>query len=455
MFDPDYELPAQRGSQWAIAWLALLSLLSLLVIFWVLAELPREQQIVQQLTQHLPAADRAEANELAGGLQLQSRLSVLLIVNAVASGFALTLLVRAYFTSQRSLRNVHVAAADVLASLDQGVITTDERAAILSMNPSGRELLAPQTDGTELALSALSPDHRPLEEMCREVLEKQNHIRDRDYVSRRNGADRHLRAGCSLLRDHTGMRRGTVIHLRDVTEKTLMEQQLRRMERYMGLGSLAAGLQHEIKNPLSALSLHVQLLKESLEQQQTPPTAQESLKVLVTEVRRITNVLESFQDFASVARLNPTATDVPGLIRKLIALIEPQARLQNVVIQAFLPAADVAPISIDALRIEQVLLNLILNALTAMKAKPGGTLTIRLRDNPGSVEIEVADTGCGIAKDLRDKIFDPYFTTSHTGTGMGLALCEKIVRQHDGTIDFTSGTEGTVFTVLLPRSTPS
>lgn len=455
MFDPDIELPTRRGSQWAIAWLALLSLLSLVVIFWVLAELPREQQIVQQLTQHLPAGDRAEANELAGGLQLQSRLSVLLIVNLVASGFALTLLVRAYFTSQRSLRNVHVLASDVLASLDQGVITTDEQTVILSMNPSGRELLAPQSNGTELALSSLSQEHRPLEEMCREVLEKQNHIRDRDYVYRRSGTDRHLRAGCSLLRDHTGIRRGTVIHLRDVTEKTLMEQQLRRMERYMGLGSLAAGLQHEIKNPLSALSLHIQLLKESLEQQPTLPSAQESLRVLVTEVRRITSVLESFRDFASVARLNPAPTDVSGLIEKLVALTAPQARQQNVAIKTVLPTGEVPRISIDGLRIEQVLLNLILNALTAMKSKAAGTLTIRLRDTPGLVEIDIADTGCGIPHDLRDKVFDPYFTTSHTGTGMGLALCEKIVRQHDGSIDFTSGAEGTVFTVLLPRSAPA
>jgi PAS domain S-box-containing protein len=350
---------------------------------------------------------------------------------------------------------VHVLASDVLASLDEGVITTDEQATILSMNPCGRDLLAPPVDGTELALPKLGQDHRPLEEMCREVLQKHDHIRDRDYVARRNGTDRHLRAGCSLLRDHAGICRGTVIHLRDVTEKTLMEQQLRRMERYMGLGSLAAGLQHEIKNPLSALSLHVQLLKESLEQQPTPPNAQESLKVLVTEVRRITSVLESFRDFASVARLNPSPTDLPGLIEKLVTLTAPQAREQNVVIKTVLPSGEIPRISIDGLRIEQVLLNLILNALTAMKSKEAGTLTIRLRDNPDSVEIEVADTGCGIPHDLRDKIFDPYFTTSHTGTGMGLALCEKVVRQHDGTIDFTSGPEGTVFTVALPRSAPA
>ena len=76
---------------------------------------------------------------------------------------------------------------------------------------------------------------------------------------------------------------------------------------------------------------------------------------------------------------------------------------------------------------------------------------VRLRGLPDSVEIDVADTGCGIPDDLRDKVFDPYLTTSKTGTGMGLALCQRIVNQHDGAVDFTSGAGGTVFTVSLPR----
>lgn len=453
MFDPENGLPTGRNPQWAIGGLAALSVLSLVVTAWILVELPRELQIVEQLTPHLPATDRPEAIELAGELQLQSRLTVLLIVNLIASAVALALLVRAYLTSQRSLRNVHVLASDVLASLDQGVVTTDQQAAILSINPKGRELLAVLPDGTELAWERIPADHHPLEEMCREVLRTQEHIRERDYVTGNNGTDRYLRAGCSLLRDHDGQQRGTVIHLRDVTEKTLMEQRLRRMERYMGLGSLAAGLQHEIKNPLSAMSLHVQLLQESLEQQTTSVAIQESLGVLSTEVRRITGVLESFRDFASVAQLNRTTTQIQSLIGKLVALTEPQARQQGVDIVTEFPEGEIAPLMIDAIRIEQVLLNLVLNALTAMPE--GGTITIRLRSDSEFVEVDVADTGSGIPEDLLDKIFDPYFTTRSTGTGMGLALCEKIVRQHEGTIDVVSGPDGTVFTVVLPRNVTS
>src|SRR5690606_28383772 len=102
MFDPDYKLPTGRRSQWAIAGLTLLSLLSLVFNVWILADLSREQQIVKQLTQHLPAADRPEANELAGALRLQSRLSIVLTANLLGSIGGLSLLIYAYLSSQRS-----------------------------------------------------------------------------------------------------------------------------------------------------------------------------------------------------------------------------------------------------------------------------------------------------------------------------------------------------------------
>lgn len=439
-----------RASKWAIGVLALLSLMALIVTAWILTDFSREQEIVREITGHLPASDLPEANELAGELRLQSRLSVVLILNIIASGVALTLLVRAYISSERSLREARVLATDILASIDQGIITTDLNASILSINPRGRELLSRMDNGIGIALNELPQDHATLNEICRHVLENQDHVRDRDYVASYSGHSRNLRAGCSLLQDHTQRQIGTVIHVRDVTEKALMEQRLRRMERYMGLGSLAAGLQHEIKNPLSALSLHVQLLSEALQEKDSPPAIQEILDVLNVETRRITGVLEGFRDFASVAELNRTDVDVSQLIKKLVRLIEPQAKQQKIRIETDVQEDIQTRLPIDSIRIEQVLLNLAVNAMMAMQE--GGLLSIRLKVAAETVEVAVGDTGCGIPEDLRDKVFDPYFTTRSTGTGMGLALSEKIVRQHDGTIEFRTGPEGTVFTVSLPRN---
>jgi PAS domain S-box-containing protein len=449
MFNVD-DSRASRGFQLAIGGLAVLSITSLVVTAWILTDFGREQEIVQAITRHLPASDLADARELAGELQLQARLSVLLILNIIATGVALTILVRAYISSERSLREVKVLATDILASMDQGVITTDRNGKIMSINPCGRELLQQTDDGIGMPLQQLPEQHRTLGEICQHVLKHHDGVRDRDYVASQNGHSRTLRAGCSLLQDDKHQNLGTVVHVRDVTEKTLMEQRLRRMERYLGLGSLAAGLHHEIKNPLSALSLHVQLLGEALAETETNPEIQETLGVLNTEVKRISGVLEGFRDYASVSELRRSEVDVSDLIRKLVRLIEPQAKEQNVNIVVRLPEHSLLPVFVDSGRIEQVLLNLAVNALEAMPG--GGTLTFSLNETSHGVYLAVADTGRGIPKDLRDKVFDPYFTTRSTGTGMGLALSEKIVRQHDGSIDFDTSPQGTTFSVILPRN---
>lgn len=443
-----------RASLWAIGTLALLSVSALILTIWTLADFSREQEIIRDLTPHLPPGDMAEVQELAGELRLQWRLSALMILNIVASAVALTLVAKAYLTSERSLRDARVLASNILASVDQGIVTTNLDGIILSINSRGQALLGFSEPGTGIALKDLPPDHSPLNEISQQVLESQECVRDRDYVAKNESHERQLRAGCSLLQDHRKTPLGTVIHVRDVTEKTLMEQRLRRMERYMGLGSLAAGLQHEIKNPLSALALHVQLLQEALnESNGTSPGILEMLDVLKLETRRITGVLEGFRDFASVARLNRTEVQMTEQIQNLVRLVEPQAEQSGVHIRTELPNGNSAAVKIDAVRIDQVLLNLVVNAIAAMP--DGGDLMIRLTESATTIEIEIADTGCGIPEDLRDKVFDPYFTTRSTGTGMGLALSEKIVRQHNGQIDFQTGSEGTVFTLSLPRNEAS
>ena len=198
------------------------------------------------------------------------------------------------------------------------------------------------------------------------------------------------------------------------------------MERFMGLGTLAAGLHHEIKNPLSALSLHVQLLEERLEGQ-TDDEVAENLNVLKTEVTRIAGVLESFRDYASFDRLNRTETDVVGLTRRTIELVRPQARAAaRADSQSTCPTTASPSISADSARLEQVMLNLVLNALDEMRS--GGTaLALRhARRMRGKSSLAVGDTGRGIPDNLRSRIFDPYFTTKSDGSGMGLAFCDKI-----------------------------
>ncbi|MCG6156468.1 two-component system sensor histidine kinase NtrB [Rubinisphaera margarita] len=433
--------------------LVLLSVSALGLTAWILWDVQQEQEIVSRIIQHLPESDLEAARELSGDLKLQSRLSILLVLNITGTAIAFALMLRGYLSSERSLRDVKVLATDILASMDAGVITTDSAGRITSINPRGRELIGMENGTLGQALSEIAPDHGLLHLICTEVNQEHNCVRDRDYNVNNHGHRKTLRAGCTLLRNQRDEEIGTVLHVRDVTQKALLEERLRRMERFIGLGSLAAGLHHEIKNPLSALSLHIQLLSEQLATQQTDPEIQESLDVLHTEVKRINEVLDGFRNYAAMTALGRAPVEIWALIVKLVRLLRPQANSQDVQIELDLAVVDPPTVQADSVQLEQVLLNLALNGLAAMPE--GGTLTFRLSLQEDFVRIDVSDTGHGVPTEIAHEIFDPYFTTRREGTGMGLALCDKIVRQHGGTIEFHSrnlspGQPGTEFTVLIP-----
>lgn len=429
----------------AVIGLSLLSATALAITIWVMIDFLKEQSIVEGLIKELPRDAKAPAEVLAGELRWQFRLTILVVLNVIVTGIAVILLWRAYRSSQASLRDLRALASDVLGCMDQGVITTDSTGTVTSINRRGLELLEAQTECIGRPIDEIKAV--PLNQYREDWLAERSTDMIREFCVSYRGNPRKLRAFCQMLNDHDGNEVGNVLQVRDVTERLLIEDRMRRMERYMGLGSLAAGLHHEIKNPLSALSLHVQLLEEQLETDNTTEEIRQMLGVIRTEVTRIGGVLEGFRDFAATGQLNTTDVDVANLIAQQIDLIAPQAERNRIKIE-FEPWESPIKVSADRVRLEQVLLNLIVNAMESMPE--GGTLTISMSVQEGFAKIEVADTGCGIPVNLQDKILDPYFTTKSSGTGLGLALCDKIMRQHLGSIDFRTSQEGTTFRLLLP-----
>lgn len=432
----------------AVIGLLLLSAAALAVTIWVMVDFLREQSIVEELIGKLPANAKESAEVLAGELRWQFRLTILVVLNVVVTGFAVVLLWRAYRLSQESLRDIKALAGDILSSMDQAVITTDQDVKITSINQRGLELLAPDTECVGKPLASLSAV--PLHKFRNDWLVEQSASMTRDFRVSGDGNNRILRAFCQTLNDYEGNEIGNVLQLRDVSERVLIEDQMRRMERYMGLGSLAGGLHHEIKNPLAALSLHVQLLEEQLEAVEASDEVQQMIGVIKTEVKRIGGVLEGFRDFASIGQLNVGPVNLVDLVSRQVELVGPRAEQKGVKIEV---RSNVAATEIpgDRVRLEQVLLNLIVNAMEAMP--DGGNISIALFAAQDKARIEVTDTGFGIPNNLHDKILDPYFTTKGEGTGLGLALCDKVMRQHHGSLEFRTSPKGTTFLLTLPTET--
>lgn len=436
--------------RFAIIMLLTLSFIALLVTIWVMNDFLREQRIVGELIKQLPSSATASAEKLIGELRWQFRLTALVVLNLIVTFFAMLLLWRAYRSSQKSLQTITALAGDILGSVEQAIITAGPTGIVTSINDRGIELLELGEDYVGSPLSLL-PTSLPLETLRAESQQQTARLTPQDFPIQANGNTRILRVQCQPLRNHEDKNIGNVLQLSDVTERRLVDERMRRMERYMGLGSLAAGLHHEIKNPLTALSLHAQLLEEQLEEQHASDESQDMLDVIKTELARVGQVLESFRDFTAMDKLNVSDVDVVELVERQVKLIVPRAQQSEVTV-AFEPSLGLPTVVADRSRLEQVLLNLFVNAIEAMPN--GGQLVVsaktsQLADHQ-AVCISVADQGGGIPSGLRESVFDPYFTTKNEGTGMGLAFCDKIIRQHHGSLAFQCTPSGTQFDVILP-----
>jgi signal transduction histidine kinase len=260
---------------------------------------------------------------------------------------------------------------------------------------------------------------------------------------------RRIRADAHVLKDQAGRALGCVILLRDVSDRVLMEERVRRMERFLSLGTLASGLHHEIKNPLTALSIQVQLLEKRLREPVPKRPVEELIGVVKSEVLRLNGVLESFRDFASLQRLTLRPADLAEILEELARLISPQAAQQQVTVRVSRPESGLPLVPLDVEKFKQAMLNLMINALEAMP--DGGALVLGATARDGELLVEVADTGAGIPPEIQPSLFKPYFSTKTQGTGMGRALTEKLVGQHGGRIDFRTSPRGTTFSITIPQ----
>jgi len=217
------------------------------------------------------------------------------------------------------------------------------------------------------------------------------------------------------------------------------------------VGQLAAGVAHEINNPLTGIVTYSQLL---LERAPEEGTTRSSLEKIVTQANRCRKIVRGLLDFSRQSKPDERPCNVNTVLQECVALVANQALFQNIeIVRHF--GEDLPLVPMDPSQIQQVFLNLILNAAEATPADGRLTLTTRLDPTSRYVEVEFADTGCGIKEADLERIFEPFFTTkgARRGTGLGLAISYGIVKEHRGTIGVESEVgKGTTFVVSLPLS---
>jgi two-component system sensor histidine kinase HydH len=233
--------------------------------------------------------------------------------------------------------------------------------------------------------------------------------------------------------------------MQDVSEVKQLEEELKRNERLAALGEMAAGVAHELRNPLSSIKGLAVLLKSRFSE---GGSDREAADILVREVERLNRSISELLNYARPDRLVKDMVSLNDVLRKAITLIRVDADAAGVVIEAdFCPPPDL--VHADQDKLSQVFLNLLLNAIQAMNG--GGSLKITTMAGQGQLSCRVEDSGCGIAAELLPKVFDPYMTTKSGGTGLGLAMSVKIVEEHGGRIDISSTAgQGTTVVVTLP-----
>jgi PAS domain S-box-containing protein len=335
----------------------------------------------------------------------------------------------------------------VFESMTDGIIVTDSEHRVILYNKSAERLLP---ISGELLDSPLweAVTHRELAGFLFQKLLGKEKVTDREFTL--GGSQPRLLSLSLLPLVRAGSVQGSLLHVEDVTEKRGREARLRRAESLASLTTLAAGVAHEIKNPLGSMGIHLQLIRKKTDGRLRvdPRTIANHLQVLGEEVDRLNRIVVDFLFAVKPMDTRLEDGDINAVITEMLAFVRPEMDQAGVRVEAEL-AEDLPLLRIDARFIRQALLNLIKNAVAAMPE--GGVLAVGTSRVDGEVLVRVSDTGTGIPEDIMEKIFEPYFTTKPFGTGLGLTIVFKIVKEHFGDISVSSKVgQGTTVTLALP-----
>ncbi len=245
--------------------------------------------------------------------------------------------------------------------------------------------------------------------------------------------------------EDNGQHIGALLTLRDAESVHTIEDEIELSRRLSAIGRLTSGVAHEVKNPINAIVVHLEVLREKFTSDD--PDVRRHMSIIDSEIRHLDRVVQTLVDFTRPVELNLVAKDLNDLVAEVLELAGPDAQRHGVKLISF-PVTLTLPVRVDADLVQQALLNIVLNGVQAMPR--GGILTVNAMRSGAEGVVEIRDQGKGIPPEIQEKIFNLYFTTKKEGTGIGLPMSYRVMQLHNGSVDFQSSKTGTAFKLHFP-----
>lgn len=376
----------------------------------------------------------------ARDMALNMIVSSFIIFGGGLAYFIIMLVFQNYRSAKASLRKIQLFTDNVVNHMPIGLVAFDNHGTMVNVNHAAEEILhmkANETLGRNAKMILPEP-----------FLQTHNLKGKSDEVEcvLKNNRSIFLEITKSPLLDENHEAKGVMVLFRDLTEIKTLQREIMLNQHMASIGRFAAGIAHEIRNPLSSIKGFASYFKNRYKNVANDVKIAE---IMISETERLNRVITQLLEFARPIHVRWTSVNMTDLIKDSLTLIAESAKEHNIEL-AFEPEANLPELQTDPDRVRQVLLNLYLNSIDAMPK--GGLLKLSVIFNADKeiICISVTDSGCGISPKNLEKIFDPYFTTKPSGTGLGLGIVANTVEALQGRIKVNSSAEGTVFTLHLP-----
>lgn len=331
----------------------------------------------------------------------------------------------------------------IMANLQDGLMLFTKDSRVVLVSASAEQFVGrPRREILGSHVNEVFSDYTPLSRLVLRAFDRHDSVAQAEVE---NAQGRRTEVSIDFIEER-GEKIGALLTMRDAESVRTIEDEIELSRRLAAIGRLTSGVAHEVKNPINAIVVHLEVLREKL--QELDPDTRRHMDIIGSEIQRLDRVVSTLVDFTRPVELRLADADLRSIVDDVAMLAAPEAARHDITIERHAPAEPL-PIKVDADLVKQAVLNVVLNGLQAMSA--GGVLRIATLREDGVGQVTVQDQGGGIPAAIQDKIFNLYFTTKQKGSGIGLAMTYRVMQLHNGSVDFDSVEgQGTTFRLRLP-----